>query len=285
MSTNRGDRMRARFVAMANGPLHRPKLPGIEGIGDFAGHTFHTSRWDYDYTGGGPEGGLDKLAGKRVGIIGTGATAVQCVPHLGAGAEQLYVFQRTPSSIDVRNNRPTDPDWAASLEPGWQTERMQNFNALVSGVPQATDLVDDGWTDIIGKLLVRIQREGQDADLSPDGIAQSMELADFEKMEEIRRRAQEIVDDPETAEALKPWYRQFCKRPCFHDDYLPAFNRPNVTLVDTDGKGVDRITERGIVANGEEYELDCIVFATGFEVGTDYSRRSGYEVTGRPARR
>ncbi len=225
VSTNRGDRMRARFVTMANGPLHRPKLPGIEGINDFAGHTFHTSRWDYDYTGGGPDGGLDRLAGKRVGIIGTGATAVQCVPHLGAGAEQLYVFQRTPSSIDVRNNRPTDPDWAASLEPGWQTERMQNFNALVSGVPQATDLVDDGWTDIIGKLLVRIQREGQDADLSPDGIAQSMELADFEKMEEIRRRAQEIVDDPETAEALKPWYRQFCKRPCFHDDYLPAFNR------------------------------------------------------------
>jgi cyclohexanone monooxygenase len=281
VSTNRGDRMRARFVAMANGPLHRPKLPGIGGINDFAGHTFHTSRWDYDYTGGGPEGDLDKLAGKRVGIIGTGATAVQCVPHLGAGAERLYVFQRTPSSIDVRNNRPTDPDWAASLEPGWQTERMQNFNALVSGVPQGTDLVDDGWTDIIGKLLVRIQRAGRDADLSPDGIAQSMEIADFEKMEEIRRRAQEIVDDPETAEALKPWYRQFCKRPCFHDDYLPAFNRPNVTLVDTEGTGIDRITERGIVANGEEYELDCIVFATGFEVGTDYSRRSGYEITGR----
>ncbi len=281
VSTNRGDRMRARFVVMANGPLHRPKLPGIEGISDFTGHTFHTSRWDYDYTGGGPLGSLTKLATKRVGIIGTGATAVQCVPHLGANAEQLYVFQRTPSSIDVRDNRPTDPAWAESLEPGWQTERMQNFNALVSGVPQSTDFVDDGWTDIIGKLLVRIQRDGKEADLSAQGIATSMELADFEKMEEIRRRAQEIVDDPNTAEALKPWYRQFCKRPCFHDDYLPAFNRPNVHLVDTDGRGIDRITSRGIIANGEEYELDCIIFATGFEVGTDYSRRSGYEVTGR----
>lgn len=281
VSTNQGDRMRGRFVAMANGPLHRPKLPGIEGISDFAGHTFHTSRWDYDYTGGGPLGDLTKLADKRVGIIGTGATAVQCVPHLAVGAGHLYVFQRTPSSIDVRDNRPTDPEWAEGLQPGWQTERMANFNALVSGVPQATDLVDDGWTDIIGKLLVRIQREGKDADLSPDGIASSMELADFEKMEEIRRRAQEIVDDPETGEALKPWYRQFCKRPCFHDDYLPAFNRPNVTLVDTDGRGVDRITESGIVANGDEFALDCIIFATGFEVGTDYSRRAGYDVTGR----
>jgi cation diffusion facilitator CzcD-associated flavoprotein CzcO len=281
VSTNQGDEMRAKFVAMANGPLHRPKLPGIEGINEFAGHTFHTSRWDYDYTGGGPDGGLTGLAGKRVGIIGTGATAVQCIPHLGEGADELFVFQRTPSSIDVRNNRPTDPEWAASLEPGWQTERMQNFNALVSGRPQPVDLVDDGWTDIIGKLLVRIQQAGQDADLSPEGIGRSMELADFEKMEEIRRRAQEIVDDPATAESLKPWYRQFCKRPCFHDDYLQAFNRPNVTLVDTDGRGIDRVTPGGIVANGVEYPVDCIVFATGFEVGTDYSRRSGYEVTGR----
>lgn len=281
VSTNRGDAMRAKFVTMANGPLHRPKLPGIEGINDFEGHTFHTSRWDYDYTGGGPHGELTRLAGKRVGIIGTGATAVQCVPHLAEGAEHLFVFQRTPSSIDVRNNRPTDPDWAASLQPGWQTERMQNFNALVSGQPQPVDLVDDGWTDIIGKLLVRIQRAGSEADLSADGLGRAMELADFEKMEEIRRRAQEIVDDPATAEALKPWYRQFCKRPCFHDDYLDAFNRPNVTLVDTDGRGVDRITAAGIVANGVEYPLDCIVFATGFEVGTDYSRRAGYDVTGR----
>jgi cyclohexanone monooxygenase len=280
VETNRGDRMRARFVAMANGPLHRPKLPGIEGIDEYTGHTFHTSRWDYDYTGGGPDGGLDHLAGTKVGVIGTGATAVQCVPHLGAAAEQLYVFQRTPSSIDVRANRATDPEWAESLQPGWHKARMENFNSLVSGVPQPVDLVDDGWTDIIGKLLFRIQQGGE-LDLSPEGIQRSVELADFEKMEEIRARAQEIVDDPDTAEALKPWYRQFCKRPCFHDEYLQTFNRPNVELVDTDGKGVERITERGVVANGVEYEVDCIIFATGFEVGTQYSRRAGYEISGR----
>ena len=290
VGTNRGDAMRARYIVMASGPLHRPKLPGIDGITSYEGHTFHTSRWDYDYTGGGSDGGLDGLADKRVGIIGTGATAVQCVPHLGAGAKQLYVFQRTPSSIDVRDNRPTDPEWAAGLEPGWQERRMENFNNLVSGIPESEDLVDDGWTDIIGKLLVRIQQAGQDADLSPEGIGRSMELADFEKMEEIRRRAQEIVDDPATAESLKPWYRQFCKRPCFHDEYLDTFNRPNVELVDTEGRGVKRITPTGVVVerhdvNGdlveEEFEVDCLIYATGFEVGTDYTRRAGYELYGR----
>lgn len=279
ISTNRGDQMRARFVCMANGPLHRPKLPGIPGIESFRGHTFHTSRWDYDYTGGDSSGGLDRLADKRVGIIGTGATAVQCVPHLGAGAQELYVFQRTPSSIDVRDNRPTDPAWAASLEPGWQRRRMENFNNLVSGVFEPEDLVNDGWTDIIGNLLI-MARRGQ-ADLSAEGLGTTMELADFQKMEQIRARVEAIVADPRTAEALKPYYRQFCKRPCFHDEYLDTFNRPTVTLVDTEGRGVERITERGIVANGVEYELDCIVYATGFEVGTDYTRRSGYELFGR----
>ena len=279
VTTSRGDAVRARFVAMANGPLHRPKLPGVDGIADFAGHTFHTSRWDYDYTGGSPDGDLTELGDKRVAIIGTGATAVQCVPHLGAAAEHLYVFQRTPSSIDVRANRPTDPSWAAGLEPGWHRHRMDNFNALVSGVPQPEDLVDDGWTDIIGKMLVRMMRG--DGDLSPAAIAATLELADFEKMNEIRARVDELVAEPDVAEALKPFYRQFCKRPCFHDEYLQTYNRPNVTLVDTNGKGVDRITDRGIVANGREYPVDCIIFATGFEVGTGYTRRAGYEVTGR----
>lgn len=280
ISTNRDDRMRARFVCMANGPLHRPKLPGIAGVETYRGHSFHTSRWDYDYTGGTSDGGLSGLAGKRIGIIGTGATAVQCVPHIGAAAGELFVFQRTPSSIDVRNNRDTDPAWAKSLEPGWQKRRMENFNNLVSGIPESEDLVGDGWTDIIGKLLVMV-RNNANADFSPEGLAQTMELADFEKMEQIRSRVDQIVHDNSTAEALKPYYRQFCKRPCFHDEYLQTFTRPNVTLVDTAGQGVDCITERGVVANGVEFELDCIIYATGFEVGTEYSRRAGYEIIGR----
>ena len=281
ISTDRGDVMRARYVVLANGPLHRPKLPGIPGIDSFKGHTFHTSRWDYGYTGGDSSGGLEGLADKRVGIIGTGATAVQCIPHVGASAQHLSVFQRTPSSIDVRANRPTDPQWAASLEPGWQKRRMDNFNNLVSGIPEAEDLVDDGWTDIIGNLLIRIAEEGSAADLSPEGLQATMELADFEKMGQIRARVDAIVKDPQTAEVLKPWYRQFCKRPCFHDEYLDTFNRPNVTLVDTDGRGVEQITERGVVVGGVEYELDCIIYATGFEVGTGYTRRAGHEIIGR----
>ena len=279
IATNRGDRMRARFVVMANGPLHRPKLPGIPGVETFAGHAFHTSRWDYAYTGGTCDGNLDRLHDKVVGIIGTGATAVQCVPHLGAAAKHLYVFQRTPSSIDVRNDRPTDPAWAASLQPGWQQRRMDNFNNLVSGIFEREDLVHDGWTDIIGKLLLRLQ--GGDTAGGTLSIPESIELADFEKMEQIRARVDAVVADPRVGEALKPYYRQFCKRPCFHDEYLQTFNRPNVTLVDTEGKGVERITPAGVVVAGREYPLDCLVYATGFEVGTDYTRRAGYEVYGR----
>ncbi|HIG40745.1 MAG: NAD(P)/FAD-dependent oxidoreductase [bacterium] len=280
IKTNRNDKMKARFVCMSNGPLNRPKLPGIKGIDDFKGHTFHTSRWDYKYTGGGPEGNLSGLKGKRVGVIGTGATAVQCVPHLGKAAEELFVFQRTPSSIDVRANRPTDPEWEASLEPGWQKRRMDNFNVLVSGGYQEEDLVNDGWTEIIRNLATMVNFKS-DTPLSPEELGAKMELADFQKMEQIRSRADEVVDDENTAESLKPYYRQFCKRPCFNDEYLDAFNLPGVELIDTEGKGIDRITEKGVVANGVTYELDCLIFATGFEVGTQYTRRSGYDLVGR----
>jgi cyclohexanone monooxygenase len=280
VDTNWGPASRARFVALASGPLHRPKLPGIPGVETFKGHSFHTSRWDYAYTGGDANGNLTGLKDKVVGIIGTGATAVQCVPHLGASAKHLYVFQRTPSSIDVRANRPTDPDWAKSLTPGWQQKRMDNFNILLSGGYQAEDLVSDGWTEIIRNLILgqgAMKFAGAGQGLTTDEL---VELADFEKMEQVRARVDAVVKDRETAEALKPYYRQFCKRPCFHE-YLDTFNRPNVTLVDTAGQGVDRITENGVVANGVEYPLDCLIYATGFEVGTGYTRRSGFELHGR----
>jgi len=280
VSTNRGDRIRARYVCLATGPLNRPKLPGIPGIEEFEGHSFHASRWDYDYTGGDSSGGLVGLRGKRVGIIGTGATAVQCVPHVGEWAEHLYVFQRTPSSIDLKLNPKTDPEWAKAQKPGWHQQRMDNFNNLVSGVPQEVDLVHDGWTDLIGKLLVGIQ-QGRSKDFSPEGMARAVELADFEKMEAIRARVDATVKDPKTAEALKPYYRQFCKRPCFHNEYLETFNRPNVTLVDTRGGGVERITAKGVVVDGKEYPVDCLIYASGFEVGTDYCRRAGLEIHGR----
>jgi cation diffusion facilitator CzcD-associated flavoprotein CzcO len=265
ITTNLGDAIRARFVSMANGYLNKPKLPGIPGITAFRGHTFHTSRWDYGYTGA----ELNKLADKRIGIIGTGATAIQCVPHLARSAQQLFVFQRTPSSVDVRANRPTDPLWAAGLTAGWQRDRIENFQLLTNGGEAHEDLVNDAWTSITKKLPVMRQD------------ARATELADFAKMEEIRARVDAVVTDRAAAEALKPWYGYYCKRPCFHDEYLRAFNRDNVTLVDTRGLGVDRITENGVVVDGVAYELDCLIFATGFEVGTDYAQRTGFEVLGR----
>jgi cation diffusion facilitator CzcD-associated flavoprotein CzcO len=281
VSTNRGDHLRGRFLIMGNGPLHRPKLPGVPGIESFRGHSFHTSRWDYGYTGGDSTGGLRNLADKRVGIIGTGATAVQVVPHLAEWAEHLYVFQRTPSSVDIRANRPTPPAWAASLPPQWQRTRMENFTLLTSGAFAEEDLVGDGWTDIIGKLVAWRRDPGGVPQVGETpGGASPIELADLEKMEQIRARVDAIVQDPAVADALKPWYRYFCKRPCFHDEYLQVFNQPNVTLVDTDGEGVERVTEAGVVAAGTEYQLDCLIFATGFEVGTSYARRCGYDVMG-----
>ena len=280
INTNRGDAMTATSVVMSNGPLNRPKLPGIEGINEFEGHTFHTSRWDYDYTGGSSEGGLIGLENKRVGIIGTGATAVQCIPHLGASAKELFVFQRTPSSIDVRNNRKTDPEWVKNLVPGWQKRRMENFNSLVSGGLENEDMVGDGWTEIYRNLTGMLPPEGFEQ-LSEKDMGLATELADFKKMESIRNRVDSVVEDKETADALKPYYRQFCKRPCFHDEYLETYNRENVKLVDTQGLGVDKITKNGVVVDGKEYELDCLIFATGFEVGTSYTRRSGYEVIGK----
>ena len=275
ISTDHGDAIRARFVVMANGYLQKPKLPGIAGIETFRGHAFHTSRWDYGYTGRGLEG----LADKRVGIIGTGATAIQCIPRLAASAQQLFVFQRTPSSVDVRANQPTDRQWAASLEPGWQRRRIENFQVLTNGGQADEDLVGDAWTNITKRLPV--MRQDHTGDLTPAQLAEAAELADFAKMEEIRARIDTIVTDRATAEALKPWYGYYCKRPCFHDEYLQAFNKDNVTLVDTRGLGVERITENGVVVDGVEHQLDCLIFATGFEVGTDYTSRTGFEVVGR----
>lgn len=281
--TDRGDTLRARHLCMGTGPLHRPKLPGIPGLHDFAGHAFHTSRWDWSYTGGDPEGAvMSGLADKRVGIIGTGATAVQCIPHLGRSAKELFVFQRTPSAIDERNNHPIDREWFDSLEPGWQRKWMMNFTILQTMGFAEDDLVKDGWTDISQRIrdrVIALIQAGEQP--GPDTLLRAYEESDDEKMTEIRARVDALVGDDRTAEALKPWYRQLCKRPCFHDEYLQTFNRPNVHLVDTDGKGVERIDAAGVWVGGVHHELDVLVIASGFEVGTSYTRRSGYDVVGR----
>lgn len=286
IQTNRGDEFTAQFVGMGTGPLHVPKLPGILGIEAFQGHSFHTSRWDYEYTGGNPEGApLEKLKDKKVAIIGTGATSVQCVPALAESAETLYVFQRTPSSVDVRANEDIDPDWFKDIATeGWQMRWIENFTANQTGQPAEVDLVKDGWTDISRRVRSKISELSHE-ELTAENMLRAYEDADMEKMEEIRARCNTVVDDGTTAEALKAWYGQLCKRPCFHDEYLQAYNQPGCHLIDTDGLGVEQITAKGVVVAGREYEVDCIIYASGFEVGTPFERRNGYETTGRGGRK
>ncbi|MFW0783392.1 NAD(P)/FAD-dependent oxidoreductase [Gordonia sp. CPCC 206044] len=277
IQTNRDDEIRARFVVMCQGPYNRPKLPGIPGIKDFKGHVFHTARWDYDYTGGNLHGGLDKIGDKRIAVIGTGSSGVQAIPHLARGAKQLTVFQRTPSYIFERANHPTDPEWVASLEPGWRAARQHNFHNATFAFysPGEPDFICDGWTEVSRNMARKLdETNGWAALADPAKFMELKEVTDYEVMERLRQRVDEIVDDPDTAATLKPYYRNLCKRPVFNDDYLPTFNRPNVTLVDvSETKGVERITEKGIIANGVEHEFDCIVFASGFEITTSLDRQ------------
>lgn len=277
LTTDRGDGFRSTFIVLANGPLQRLKLPQVPGIETFEGVAFHTSRWNFAYTGGSAVADPTELRDKVVGVVGTGATAIQCVPPLGRASKALYVFQRTPSTVAVRDNGPVDADWLASLKPGWQAERRRNFTSVLYGGDVEEDLVRDGWTQIFRAL----KSDPRFSRMTPEEAARARELADIELMEAVRARIDATVRDPATAEALKPYYPYLCKRPAFHDEYLKAFNLPNVHLVDTQGRGIERVTSRGVVANGREFELDCLIFATGFEVGTAFTRRIGFDVVGK----
>ena len=304
ITTSRGDDFTAKYIGMGTGPLHVAKLPGIPGIETFKGKSFHTSRWDYAYTGGDAHGAvMDKLADKRVAIIGTGATGVQCIPPLANAAKELFVFQRTPSSVDERKNHSIDPKWFQSqAKPGWQKRWMDNFVENMGGGIPSQDLVNDGWTEIsrrirekmlngtppwLARLIVRARKSfsGSSPQRSSERVRNAFEDADLEKMEQIRARVDSVVDDDDTAQKLKAWYPQLCKRPCFSDDYLKAFNSPNTTLVDTDGKGVEHIDETGLVANGTHYEVDCIIYASGFEFGANFQLKSGFDLKGRNGQR
>lgn len=274
-TTDRQDQITARFVVSCKGLFTNPKLPNIPGIESFTGAIFHTSRWDYEFTGGQDDGRLTKLADKTVGLIGTGSTGIQAVPALAEWARQLFVFQRTPISIDVRGNRPTPHDWHTALQPGWQRARMQNFTNITVGVPQDEDLVADSWTDILRD--VGSTTAGTLAKSDPEALQRAQMI----RMEKVRRRIAAIVKDAATAEALKPYYYYFCKRPGFSDHYLDVYNRPNVKLVDSGGRGVERVTPHGVVVNGKDYRLDCLVLATGFDFMTEYTKEAGFDITGR----
>ena len=275
--TDRGDVVSCRWYVLAPGILNLMKLPAIEGMGEFAGRSFHTARWDYDYTGGGPHAPLERLEDKTVALIGTGASGIQVLPPLAASAKHVYVFQRTPSAIGERGNRSTEPEFADRLEPGWQKARMDNFQAIMVGRSVDEDQVDDGWTHHYALVNNPPRRPG----MTLAEFIENAEAIDYAVMEEHRHRVEELVEDPETAEILKPYYRYICKRPCFHDEYLSAYNCPNVTLVDCPA-GLERITETGPVVSGQLYEVDCIIYGTGFEPErTPLYRRAGHDIVGR----
>ncbi len=275
--TDRGDVVSGRWYVLAVGILNLMKLPTIPGMEEFAGRSFHTARWDYSYTGGGPGQPLTDLADKVVGLIGTGASGIQCVPPLAESAKHLYVFQRTPSAIGERGNRPTEPGFAEGLQPDWQRTRMDNFQAILMGKPVDFDQVDDGWT----RHYAAVQHPPRVEGMTIAEYLRSGEELDYQIMDAHRRRIEELVADPATAEVLKPYYRYLCKRPCFHDEYLLAFNRPNVTLVDCPA-GIERITEEGPVIDGQQYEVDCLIYGTGFEAElTPLFRRAGHDIVGR----
>ncbi|EKG09650.1 Pyridine nucleotide-disulfide oxidoreductase [Macrophomina phaseolina MS6] len=261
----------AQFLLFAAGVMSSPHIPNLPGLDDFQrkNRLFHTSRWNYQLTGGTQEKPeLTALQGRKVGVIGTGATAVQIVPELAKWADKLYVFQRTPSYCGPRNQRPTNLEqWTTQIakKKGWQFERQENFNHFISYDPVDVDLVNDGWTDsqsfsgVVGNPKAAFITQ----DRTEEHIAAMFKM-DIPRAERIWAHISHVVKDKEVAEKLKPWYPGWCKRPTFHDEYLDGFNKPNVTLVDTDGKGVERYTENGVVANGVEYELDILVLATGF---------------------
>ena len=284
--TDRGDELTSDFLVLACGRQSLPKLPNLPGIDRFRPHTFHTSRWDYAYTGGGFDSPMTGLADKRVGLIGTGATAVQVLPELAKTAKEVVVFQRTPSSVGFRGNRETPRDWVDMSRPGWQQERRVNFLLHSLGLTPETDHIGDGWTELF-RMLRPETPQALEARLGRpptiDEIRRYNEMNDYRVMNKVRARIEEIVKDPETAEALKPWYRWLCKRPCFHDDYLDAFNQDNVRLVDTGGRGVEGFTEDAVLVDGAEFPVDCLIFATGFDSDVALTELTGFEIRGRNA--
>jgi cyclohexanone monooxygenase len=278
--TDRGDAFQAQFLVIAGGFLQRPKRAGIPGLSEFQGKVFHSSRWDYGYTGGAPGrdgGGLPGLRDKRVGLIGTGASGLQILTPLAQAAQQVYVFQRTPVVVLPRNNRPTDPGWARSLEPGWHRQRMETFTRLGNGFLHEDDPIQDGWTQVVFKVMMTM---GIGFFGGPEERKQG-ELVDLEAMDSVRQRVADLVRDPETAASLMPYFRMMCKRPSFHDEYLQSYNRPNVTLVDTHGKGPEKFTETAAVVEGREYEIDCLILATGFDTSRGLLKSWGVDATGR----
>ncbi|KAF5601190.1 cyclohexanone 1 2-monooxygenase [Fusarium pseudocircinatum] len=280
----------SRFVILTTGLMLVPQVPRIKGIESFTGDCFHPARWDYNSTGGTPDDpSMVRLKDKRVGLIGTGASAIQILPELAKWSKEVYVFQRTPSAVAARYNRQTDENLFKSeiaKKAGWWEARCLNYCAHLNNhnPKPAVDLVNDSWTDMPSYSAIS-GSPGHDPK-TPQEMQEYyayLEELDLKRQSKIRGRIDDLVKDPKVAAKLKPWYSGWCKRPCFHDEYLGAFNNPRVHLVDTDGRGVQEITESGVVVKGEHFDIDVLVLSTGYKSPFLYSPpgRVGIKVFGR----
>ena len=256
ITTDRGDDICERVRHHGLGPINTPKVPRIPGIQDFKGKMFHTARWDYEYTGGNRrEPVLDKLEDKRVAIVGTGASAIQAVPFLAQIRQAALRPSTHASTVDERAQHSHGPEWVATLQPGWQRERQMNFHhAAIDGLtPGEQDRICDIWTEINRNLSAEFDESGWPQ--SPEEFLAKREVMDYRVMERLRARVDAVVEDPETAAILKPWYRHMCKRPASSDEFYPTFNRPNVSLLDVSPtRGLERVTSCGFLHESTEYD-------------------------------
>jgi len=260
VETGDGGRTTAGFCIMATGCLSSANTPAIPGIETFAGSRYHTGNWPHD--------GVD-FAGKRVAVIGTGSSAVQCIPHIARQARHLYVFQRTATYAVPAHNTPMDPATQRRVKEnyaGLRERAKRSLNGLLYPRNDASALkasplereriFQERW-DTGGLCFL-----GAFGDLMLDKRANDA-AADF-----IRAKIRGTVRHPAVAEALLPKTVVGCKRLCVDTGYYETFNRPNVTLVDIGDAPIPAITRTGIVAKNQEYALDAIVFATGFDAMT-----------------
>ena len=278
VTTDAGEAVRARFVVMATGCLSSTNIPDFKGLESFRGKTYHTGNW--------PHEGVD-FAGKRVGIIGTGSSAIQSIPIIAEEAEHLTVFQRTPNFSVPAGNQPLDPELERAIKADYAGFRELNrtvptgfgarypaYEDSALGVDEATlkDRLEEHW-ELGGLLFLRAF-----ADLGLDRAANDV-AAEF-----IRGKIREIVHDPATAELLCPDNVVGCKRLCADTNYFATFNRSNVDLVDVSENPIEEISPRGVITGGVEYELDCLIFATGFDamtgalLGVDIRGRDGLKL-------
>ena len=262
VTTSDGKLLRAQFVVLATGCLSNARMPDIKGLAGFAGRVFHTGHW--------PHEGVD-FTGQRVGVIGTGSSAIQSVPVIARQASHLFVFQRTPNfSIPARNAPLTAEERDAFRKNYPEIRRFAREdarNGIYAEVPERGAL-EDGENARRTRYEQRWANGGLTFMLAYNNLildkAANDTAADF-----VREKIAEIVSDPATARRLQPDNHPIgTKRICVDTDYYATFNRPNVTLVDIRGRGIDEILPHAVRAGNENYEIDALVLATGFDAMT-----------------